>query len=250
MSLDWGTRSPPVPNPDGRCGGILGRVLTEAVGDLLSSAAAVALSPIPIIAVVMVLGTPRARTSGPAFALGWVLGLGVASVIVVLLLSDADDPDSDAATGVGWIEVAIGLLFLGMAAKQWRKRPERGQPPEMPKWMATLGSVTPARATCLGLALSGANPKNLALTFAAAAAIAEAGLDSTDTVLAVAAFVVVGSITVAGSVSLYLIDADRAARPLATVKQFMSDHNAVIMMVILLLLGAKLLGNGLGGLWE
>lgn len=222
-------------------------MLTEAIGDLLSAAAAVALSPIPIVAVVVVLGTPRARTSGPAFALGWILGLAAVSVLVLLLLPDADDPDSDAARGVSWGEVAIGLLFLGMAAKQWRKRPGPGQPAEKPKWMATLGSVTPARATGLGLALSGANPKNLALTLAAAASIAEAGLDRTDTALAVGAYVAVGSITVAGSVILYLIDSERAERPLASIKRFMSDYNAVIMMVILLLLGAKLLGNGLGG---
>jgi hypothetical protein len=55
---------------------------------------------------------------------------------------------------------------------------------------------------------------------------------------------------VAGSVLFYLLDADRAARPLAAVKQFMSDNNAVIMMVVLLLLGAKLLGDGLAGLWR
>jgi hypothetical protein len=30
----------------------------------------------------------------------------------------------------------------------------------------------------------------------------------------------------------------------------MSDDNAVIMMVVLLLLGAKLLGDGLAGLWR
>ena len=116
--------------------------------------------------------------------------------------------------------------------------------------MDTLDSVTPARATVLGLALSGANPKNLALTLAAAASIAGAGLNKAETALAVTAFVTVGSITVAGSVALYLIDAERAAGPLATLKRFMTDYNAVIMMVILLLLGAKLLGNGLGGLWD
>ncbi len=47
---------------------------------------------------------------------------------------------------------------------------------------------------------------------------------------------------------VYLADADRAARPLGAVKQSMSDHNAVIMMVVLLLLGAKLLGDGLAGI--
>ena len=60
-------------------------------------------------------------------------------------------------------------------------------------------------------------------------------------------FTALGSITVAGSVLFYLL-ADRAARPLAAVKQFMADNNAVIMMVVLLLLGAKLLGDGLAGL--
>ena len=38
---------------------------------------------------------------------------------------------------------------------------------------------------------------------------------------------------------------ERDAGPLAAVKQFMADNNAVIMMVVLLLLGAKLLGDGL-----
>ena len=43
-----------------------------ALGSLLPSAVAIALSPIPIVAIVLVLGSPRARTSGPAFVLGWV----------------------------------------------------------------------------------------------------------------------------------------------------------------------------------
>ena len=61
-------------------------------------------------------------------------------------------------------------------------------------------------------------------------------------------FTALGSITVAGSVLFHLLAGDRAARPLAAVKQFMADNNAAIMMVVLLLLGAKLLGDGLGGL--
>ena len=64
----------------------------------------------------------------------------------------------------------------------------------------------------IGAALSGANPKNLALTLAASASIAEAGLTKADTAIAIAAFVALGSVTVAGSVRFYLVDADRAAR--------------------------------------
>ena len=110
-----------------------------------------------------------------------------------------------------------------MAAKQWTKRPKEGVEPEMPAWMATIDTATPPRAALLGAALSGANPRNLALTLAAVASIAEAGLDAGDTAIAVALFIALGSVTVAGSVLFYLVDADRAARPLAAVKQFMSD---------------------------
>jgi hypothetical protein len=85
---------------------------------------------------------------------------------------------------------------------------------------------------------------------AAAATIAKAGLDGGETAIAVAVFVVIGSITVAGPVLYYLLAGDRAAGPLADIKQFMSDHNAVIMMILLLVLGMKLLGTGIAGLTD
>jgi Sap, sulfolipid-1-addressing protein len=66
-------------------------MLGEAIGDLLPPAVGVALSPIPIVAVILMLGTPRARTTGPAFAAGWVLGLVAVSVIVLLLAGDAEE---------------------------------------------------------------------------------------------------------------------------------------------------------------
>jgi len=225
-------------------------MLSQAIGEVLPAAVAVALSPIPIVAIVVVLGTPRARTVGPAFALGWVVGLVLVSDIVVLVAGDASDADSATASGVNWVMAAIGVLFIVMAARQWRKRPKGGEPTEMPAWMATMDSIGPARALVLGLALSAANPKNLALTVAAAGSIAQAGLDSADTVIAIATFVAIGSVTVVGAVLFYVVAPSTAERPLASVKRFMSDNNTTIMMVILLVLGAKILGDALSGLWS
>ena len=223
-------------------------MLTQAIGDFLPAAVAVALSPIPIVAVVLVLGTPRARSSGSAFAVGWVAGLAAVSVIVVVVLGGAGDPDSGPATGADWLKIGIGVLFLLMAAKQWRTRPKAGTEPATPSWMASLDSLTPLKALGLGAALSGANPKNLALTLAASASIAQAGLDTTDTAIAVAIFVAIGSVTVVGAVLAYLVAHDRVAGPLATIGGFMLANNNVIMMVLLLVLGAKLLGDGVAGL--
>lgn len=220
-------------------------MLAEAIGGLLPSAIAVALSPIPIVGVVLVLGTPRARVSGSAFALGWILGLAALSTIVVVLLGSGVDHDTE--SGIEWFKVAVGIAFLVMAARQWRKRPREGEVAEMPKWMDSIAALTAPRVAALGAGLSGANPKNLALTLAAAASISEAGLERGETAIAVAVYVALGSVTVAGAVLLYLVSPRRAAGPLQAVGRFMSANSAVIMMVVLLLLGAKLLGDGLGG---
>jgi threonine/homoserine/homoserine lactone efflux protein len=220
----------------------------QAIGDLLPSAVGVALSPVPIIAVILMLGTPRARANGPAFGLGWVAGLVVVSVIVLLVAGGADDTDSGTSAAVDWIVLGLGAVFLLMAFKQWQARPKPGTEAAVPKWMAAIDRFSAGKSLVLGAALSGANPKNLALTLAASASIARAGLSGGETALAVAIFVVIGSLTVVGPVLFYLVATDRAAGPLSSIKEFMSAHNAVIMMVVLLVLGAKLIGQGIGGL--
>ncbi len=49
----------------------------DAVGQVLPMAVGVALSPVPIIALILMLVTPRARVNGPAFVVGWLLGLAI-----------------------------------------------------------------------------------------------------------------------------------------------------------------------------
>src|SRR5690349_12275038 len=167
-------------------------MLLQAIGQLLPTAAAVALSPIPIVAVIIVLGSPRARSNGPAFALGWIVGLTVVSVVVLLVAGGADDPDSATAAGVDWGRAALGLLLVAMAHRQWKKRPKHGETAEMPKWISSVESISAGRALGLGLLLSAVNPKNLILTAAAAATIAEAGMGAGDEAIAVAVFVALG----------------------------------------------------------
>ena len=173
-----------------------------------------ALSPIPIIAVILMLDTPKARSNGPAFVLGWVVGLTAVSVIVLLVAHGASDPDSASSTSVNWVTLGLGVFFLSLAAKQWRKRPKKGEEPVMPKWMSSIDGFTAPKSLVLGLALSAANPKNLALTLAAAGSIAQAGLSAEQDAIAVAVFVVLASITVVGSVLFYLFASKTAAKPL------------------------------------
>jgi hypothetical protein len=215
---------------------------------MLPAAAAVALSPIPIAAVVLVLGTPRALASGSAFASGWVLGLAAIMTIALALTDGSDDHDSARGLAVDVALIVVGSAFLLLAARKWRTRPRDGAAPPTPRWMKTLAAVTPARALLLGAATSGANPKNMALTAAGAASISQAGVEGGQAALAGLAFVLIGSATVVGLVLAHAIAPERSAGALARIQRFMLANSAVIMMVILVLLGAKILGDGLEGL--
>ena len=221
-------------------------MLVDALSAVLPSAVAVALSPFPVVAIILVLGSPHARTSGPTFALGWVAGLSGLSVVVVALVAGAgaDDPGSAAATGVGWLQVLSGALLLVLAARKWRTRPRPDDEVALPGWMATVDGAGPGRALGLGVGLAGGNPKNIALTMAASASIADAGLAGAEATVTVGAFVLVGSVTVVGAVLYRLLRGDQATTGLATVRSFMTANNAVIMMVILLVFGVKLIADG------
>ena len=108
--------------------------------------------------------------------------------------------------------------------------------------------MSPVAAAGLGAALSALNPKNLALAVSGAVSIASNDLSSTQTVVCVVLFVVIGSLLVVGPVVAFLVRGQAMAEPLGHLKDFMQLHNAAIMTVLLGVLGLSNLGKGLGGL--
>lgn len=221
----------------------------SAIGDILPLAIGVALSPIPIIAIILMLGTPRARANGLAFAVGWLGGLTVVGSIVLLLASgNAGADEGGPATWASALKLLLGVLFLLMAARIWHGRPKPGEEAQLPGWMQAIDGFSAAKAAGVGALLSGLNPKNLALTVAAATAIAETEIPGGQQAVALAVFVVLGSLTILVPVAIYFLMGARATEILDGLKGFMGAHNAAIMTVLLLLLGAKLIGDGIGGL--
>jgi threonine/homoserine/homoserine lactone efflux protein len=221
----------------------------KAIGDILPLAIAVAISPVPIIAIVLMLGTPRARATGPAFALGWIAGLTLAGTIMLVIASgNATEDTGEPETWVSVLKLVLGALFLLLAVKQWRSRPAAGEKAVMPKWMRAIDTFTAGKALVGGVVLSGVNPKNLALTVAAAATIAQTGISSGQEAGAMAIFVALGSLTILAPLVIYFALGARAARILDGLKTWMATHNAAIMAVLLLVLGVKLIGDAIGEL--
>jgi Sap, sulfolipid-1-addressing protein len=139
----------------------------------------------------------------------------------------------------------VGVLFLLLAARNWRTRPAPGAEPEMPKWMAGIDTLKPVKALGLGLLLAGVNPKNLLLAAAAAAGLAALGLSSADVIGSLIVFVVIASFTIAGPVVYYLLGGESAKAKLDEMKSWLALHNNAVMAVLFVVFGAKLIADGL-----
>ena len=187
--------------------------------------------------------------TGPALALGSLVGLSVVGAVLLVIANGLDASDDGApADWVSVVKLTLAAVLVWLAAKQWRSRPAPGAQPDLPAWMSTLDDLTPLRAAGMGVLLSAANPKNLMLIIAAAAAIAETGAAAGAQAAGLAVFVALALLGVAVPLAILLLMGDRAEQLLTGVRDWMARESGTIMTVILLLLAGKLVGDGVTGL--
>jgi hypothetical protein len=219
------------------------------IGDILPQAIAVAISPLPIIVVILMLLGKRARSNGPAFVFGWILGLAVLGILVFWLAGAGKVSTGGTPSILAYgIKLLLGLLFLFLAYYYWHKRPQQGKELQLPPWMATLDAFTAGKSFGFAAIWGSVNPKNLGLTLAAVLTIAQAGLIGAQSWIALAMFVVLASITLAAPVVYYLAVGASAEITLTSWKNWLIANNSTVMIVLFLVLGVMLIGNGLGGL--
>ena len=221
----------------------------QAIGGMLAMAVAVAVSPIPIIAVVLLLTGPGGKAKGVAYVIGSVTSTAILGGFLVWIGVGSDtSSDGGPSTGTSWLKLALGVVLLGLAARQWRGRPLEGEDAVMPKWMGALDGFSPAKALAAGVVLNVFNPKNLLLIVAGAAAVASAGATGGEEAVAWAIFTVIAAIGVTTPVVITFSMGDRSDELLGRLKAWMAHNEGVIMAVILLVIGVKLVGDGIAGL--
>jgi len=223
-------------------GGIIGEFLPFAIG--------IAISPLPIIVVILTLLSPRARTSSVGFLIGWVVG--ILAVIVALTAVSTILPeraDSAPSTWSGILKLALGVLLLLLAVKQWRKRPRADETPELPGWMKKVDSLRFGGGVRLGLFLSVANPKNVILSTSVGVDLGTSDLPFGALAVATGVFALIAASTVLIPVIAYAIAARRLHAPLESLHTWLTRENHTIMGVLFVVLGSVTLGKGIGIIW-
>ncbi len=224
-------------------------MIGQAIGELLPYALGVAISPIPIIAIILMLLSTRAGANSASFLLGWIAGVVGAAVVLLALSGALDTGDNGAPSNQSsTIKLVLGVLLMFLALRNFRKRPKAGEEAELPKWLQSIDTLTPAKAAGLGVLLSAVNPKNLLLIAGAMVALSQYKASVGDEAVVVAVFTIIAISTVAAPVVLYRVAGAKAQHLLDEMKVWLGQNNSVVMAVLLLVIGVVVLGKGISGL--
>ncbi len=220
----------------------------QAIGESLPFAIGVAISPIPIIAVILMLLSKRAGANSTAFGIGWLVGIaGVTAVVLAVAGSIGTTSDGSQSTGTSTVKLVLGIAVLFLGLRNWRRRPAPGEADALPKWLQSIENVTPMKSAALGVGLSAINPKNVIMILGGGIAISQAPTSPAGHVGAAVIFVALAATTVLVPVVLYRIMGAKAQPMLSSLNTWLEHNNTTVMAVLLLVIGVVLIGKGLGG---
>lgn len=219
----------------------------QALGDVLALAAAVALSPFPIIAIILLLTASQGRARGVLFATGALVGVFALGALTLALADPARAAArGEPATWVGWLKLALALVLFLVVLQQWRGRPQAGAHETTPRWMSALDTLAPVKIFGLGAVLLAFSPKDIPLIIACGTTIAATGVPVAQQVAVLAVFTVIASLGVLAPLGLYLGAGKRAAGILERWKNWAVANHTTVTAVIFSVIGLKLLGDGIG----
>ncbi len=218
----------------------------DAVLQVIPLALGVAASPLPVVAVIVILLTERARLSSVVFSVAWVAGNMLAIGFAVAFAGRVEIPK------VGFdlpFEGAITfLLGTGLVVFAWlsrRGRRQSGEPDAPPSWVHSVDNLSPWGGALVAFSNATTSPKNLALALAAGAVIQISTPRPASTLVSQLIYVAVASITVVGPVVVYFVGGERSTAILQRWKRNITAHASAFMEVLLLVLGVVLAARGL-----
>ena len=221
--------------------------MLELIAELVPQAIGMAASPLPLIAVLLMILSPNGRGRSIGFAVGRVLAVLV-TVLAVAALSDAATQGSSGTRVGAVIRLVLGVGLIFLALSKFRSRPKGAEEPKTPGWMQALDGMPPAKALRTGFLVTAINPKELIFGVAAGVVIGSASIPPGMAAAALLIYTVIATVTVVVPVVAYLLRGDPVRRVLDPAKTWLVRYYDTIIAAVLAIIGAVMLGKGLAGI--
>jgi hypothetical protein len=211
-------------------------------------AVALAVGPLPIIAMMLILTSESARPKGIAFVCGRLVGLLLFVGGALVIFTAINDPNmghrGHPTPVVSILRIVVGVVLIGLAVRIWRRRgaESNGQPSPL---VRRVDGLTVRGSFGMGLAVTAIDPASISIGVLVGLDIAAARLSVVNDVIFTVAFILLATVTVTGPLLAYLAGGDGAQRRLASLKGWLLANEKTVMMVLFVLIGAMLIGRGI-----
>ena len=209
--------------------------------DFILIGLAIALDPLPLTAFLVVLPSKRGVRNGAAFVIGWLVSLAIVVALTVLATgNNPPSPDTAPSNAALAVRIAIGVVLVATAIRQWRKMRRPKKPKKPPKWQQHVDNMSPWFALGLAPAL-----QPWVMIGAGVATIVEAKVSSWESYLALALFCVLASASYLALEIYAGFWASRSQPVLARFRTWMDTHTDQIIIVGSLVVGFWLIGKSI-----
>jgi hypothetical protein len=209
-----------------------------------------ALVPIQIIITILLLRS----AAGKRTAVAWVAGMTTVrlaqGIVFGLILSSsgsgADATGGDSSVIVASILLVVAVLLLVTGVRQLLTDVDLDAPP--PKWLTATEVMGPGKAFGFGAGLLAIGAKFWIFTLGAIAAIGDADLGRTSSILTFLAFVALAEGVHVVVLTMAFVAPTRSDAALASASDWLTRRNRTIVIVISLVFGVWFLVKALDGL--
>lgn len=206
----------------------------------------IAVSPVPVMTVILMLFSQQPRLNGLSFLLGWALGIAIPATGVLLLAISGDaSNDGPPSIEVSVFRILAGIALLVIAARNWMLRHKPDESTAKNVLTRMLDAIAPWKALFLGFLFADVtNPKNMALTIAGCMEISAARPSIPETYILVITFVLIASAGVALPVVFYMLGGDASRRNIETWRKWLLVNRRTVLSLLFFILGISVTLRG------
>ena len=206
--------------------------------DLVILGLVITLSPLTLVAFILLLAAKGGIWKGLAFILGWMACL-VAVIAAVLLTTGGNPPRQHTApsTAVLVVKALLGVLLIWIGI---RRRRRRGLPRKPPTWMGWLDRMSPWAAVGFGAFM-----QPWSLVAIGAATVVQAKLSAVGDWLALVVFCLLATSSFLVMELYAVLSPEAAAARLGRIRTWIDGHMDQAIILVSLGLGGLLLADSI-----
>jgi hypothetical protein len=209
----------------------------DAINHIIPMTLGIVASPSPMIAIIILLMTHRAKSNASSFLLGWYTGL-IGVGLIVLIIPGLAEKSTYTPSNIAWGRFILGSVFLIISIFIAREIPRKGRQAPPPSWLPKLESFGFLQSFAFGFFFAAPNIKNSSLVAAGMTSIIHFDLRLDQELLILVIFCLIASIGVLIPPVAYLLFRGNAESVFSAMKKWLIMNRALILFLLLIIIGS------------